>query len=128
MFYLGFTWLISDHFGYKTVSKHFKKLDYEVQEEYKLTSGGVVNLVAKKGNKMTAIEIETGRSDPIYNIRKDLNGEFDRISCLTLDRNLKEKILSQLKTYNIESEKIEVESLSDFLEKGSSLISFKLNN
>ena len=77
---------------------------------------------------MTAIEIETGRSDPIYNIRKDLNGEFDRISCLTLDRNLKEKILSQLKTYNIESEKIEVESLSDFIEKGSSLISFKLEN
>lgn len=40
----------------------------------------------------TMIEIETGKSDVIRNIRKDLNAEFDRVVIAYLCRGLEEKI------------------------------------
>jgi len=67
------------------------------------------------------------KSPPIYNLRKDLRGKFDQNHCLALDKNLKDKILSQLKTYKIETEKVRVESISDFL-SSISLNTFKLEN
>ena len=75
----------------------------------------IVDAIAVKDGKKIAIEIETGRSDPIYNIRKNLDYNFDLIHCLTLNRKLKDKILFNLKVYKLKHKKIRIELLSDLL-------------
>ena len=46
--------------------------------------------------ELIAIEIETGKSDAIRNIRKDLKAGFDRVVVACLDPKLKEKITNFL--------------------------------
>jgi len=64
---------------------------YRVKEEVPI-KGGSVDLVASDGKELIAIEIETGKSDAIRNIRKDLKAGFDRVVVGVLDLKLKEKI------------------------------------
>ena len=44
-----------------------------------------------------AIEIETGKSDAIYNIRKDINAGFDKVVSVALSEEVKMKLTNHLK-------------------------------
>jgi len=87
-----------------------------VTYEYKLPGGKSVDVVAEKNGKRTAIEVETGRSNSIYNIRKDLEAEFDEVISVVLNDKIKEKILLKLKISGLAKElKIKIISLTEFL-------------
>ena len=64
-----------------------------------------VDVVAEKDGKRVAIEIETGKSDFIYNIRKDLDYGFDEVISIALNNKIKEKIMQELKKSGLDKEK-----------------------
>jgi HJR/Mrr/RecB family endonuclease len=78
------------------VGEHYRKKGYAVTYEYKLAGGRSVDVVAERDGNRIAIEVETGKSDSIYNIRKDLEYGFDEILVVVLDEKTKEKIKSDL--------------------------------
>jgi len=75
----------------------YRKAGYEVNEEVPIKDGSV-DLVASDGKELIAIEIETGKSDAIRNIRKDLQAGFDRVVVGLIDPELKSKIVRLLAT------------------------------
>ncbi len=86
------------------VGEHYRNRGYKVTFEYKIGEGKSVDVVAEKDEKRTAVEIETGKSDPIYNIRKDLEAGFDEVTCVCLTEKVKNDILYQLKQTGLDKE------------------------
>jgi hypothetical protein len=81
-----------EYWKYKIAQEMQEKgysLDFEkrVDEHY-------VDIVATKGEKKIAVEIETGKSNPEANIRRDLNAGFDLVICYALTHNVSEKLSS----------------------------------
>ena len=92
------------------VGEQYRRKGYEVTFEYKIGDGKSVDLVADKDCKRIAIEIETGKSDSIYNIRKDLEAGFDEIVILILD----EKLRSIIEQNITAKEKVRILDTRDF--------------
>ena len=83
---------------------------YKAKEEVPIKSGAV-DLVVTDGKEIIAIEIETGKSDAIHNIKKDLQESFDKIISVVLDKKAKERVGSSLSEE--EKERVEVIEKSD---------------
>jgi hypothetical protein len=62
----------------KNVAEMYRIAGYKVKEEVPM-EGGSGDLVAKNENETIAIEIETGKSDAVRNIRKDLKAGFEKV-------------------------------------------------
>jgi hypothetical protein len=62
---------------------------YSVEEEYPIGNGETVDLVMIGKRRKVAIEIETGKSDAIGNIRKCLKAGFEVVSVATNMKTLK---------------------------------------
>ncbi len=71
-------------FWKKKVADHLKDNGFEIHEEYPIGYGKSVDVVAMKDGKQMAIEIETGKSDEIYNIKKDVEAGFHNIISLKI--------------------------------------------
>jgi len=99
------------------VGEHYKKKGYTVTYEYKLPGGRSVDLVAEKDGKRIAIEIETGKSDSIYNIRKDLEAGFDGVICVLLVERYITDLKAQLKQLRINASLIRVVSIQEYMEQ-----------
>lgn len=84
-----------EYWKYK-VGEHYRTKGYKVTFEYKIGQGKSVDIVAEKDGKKTSIEIETGKSDFIFNIKKDLEFRFNEVIVIALDNKIKEKIMEQL--------------------------------
>jgi hypothetical protein len=95
----------------------YRKKGYMVIFEYKIGNGKSVDAVAEKGGKKIAIEIETGKSDYLYNIKKNLEHGFDKMIILALNRSTKKKILTGMQDFEMgQKGKIEVLDLAEFSE------------
>jgi hypothetical protein len=96
------------------VGEHFRKKGYWVKYEYKIGEGKSVDLVAEKEGKRIAIEIETGKSDYIYNIKKDLGSDFYKVICICLTEGVKNNIVALLAETGLDrNKKIIVSSIKD---------------
>ena len=73
------------------VKRYYERLGYKVSSEEKL-NGERADLVAEKGKEKIAIEIETGNSDAIENIKKCLDGKFDSVISVPVNRQIETKI------------------------------------
>jgi len=94
------------------VAEHFRKQGYEIESEYPIGEGGTVDIVASKDGKGIAIEIETGKSDAIENIEKDLAAGFEQIYAFALSKTVKNEIESLLKQTNWDKTRIKVLTLA----------------
>jgi hypothetical protein len=74
---------------------------FAVQVEKGLGKGKSVDLEARREDRKIAVEVETGKSDAISNIRKDLEAGYDRIMVVCLEEGLKERILGQMQKTDI---------------------------
>ena len=75
--------------------------------------------MAEKGGRKIAIEIETGKSDYVYNIKKDLDFGFEEIQVAALYKNTKEKIIRDLKQSGLAGEdRVKVMEIEEFLKNG----------
>ena len=67
----------------KQVRQKLERRGYSVEEEYPIGGGETVDLAIIGKKKKVAIEIETGKSDAVGNIRKCLNAGFEVVSVAT---------------------------------------------
>jgi hypothetical protein len=105
-----------EYWKYK-IGMHYRKKGYKATFEYKIGEGKSVDVMAEKDGRRIAIEIETGKSDYVYNVKKNLDYGFEEIIVAALDREIKEKILSGLKESGLDSdERIKVAEIADILD------------
>jgi len=97
------------------IEEFFKKRDYMVSREKAIGKGRTVDLVLEMKNQRTAVELETGKSEAVYNIRKCLEAGFDKVLCVCLDEETKEKIESDIRKLNMQEEKINIILTNDLL-------------
>ncbi len=69
----------------------FKKRGYRVYLEVPRRSGSV-DVLARKGAENIAIEIETGKSDVVWNVRQDLLSGFEKVLVVATDKRALEKV------------------------------------
>ena len=81
---------------------------YEVVEEYPIGNGKTVDLVATKDGRKLAIEMETGNSDALANIRKALNAGFDLIVTFATNRQTYDDISRTLQELDSNGRKVVV--------------------
>lgn len=78
------------------VKEYVESKDYEVKVEEQLNNGHKVDLVAEKDGRRIAIEIETGKSDSVNNVLKDLEDGFDSVISLALKYSVMSKLRAEL--------------------------------
>jgi hypothetical protein len=93
-----------------------RRQGFAVKVEKGLGKGRSADLEARREGKKIAIEVETGKSDAIYNIRKDLEAGYDRILAVCLEEGLRERIKSQIKEIDLSGkERVIVKNLKEAL-------------
>ena len=76
-------------------AQRFREQGYQVELEVPRISGRV-DVVARKEDERIAIEIETGKSNYLRNIRQDLLAKYDKTIVVATDKPAFEKIEKQL--------------------------------
>jgi len=71
----------------KKVAEYLKTRGYEVEEEKHIGERKFTDVVARKDGENIAVEIETGKSDVIHNINKNLHKKFDKVVSFQLKNN-----------------------------------------
>jgi len=69
---------------------------YQVKEEVPVGGGKTIDLVVEQNGNRRAVEIETGKSDVLGNIRKCLEVGFQNLTVVTLSTQVKSRILAAL--------------------------------
>jgi DNA-binding MarR family transcriptional regulator len=90
------------------VARDFRSRGYQVIEEYPLGKGKATDLVAVKDGQRIALEIETGKSDAVYNVRKNLEAGFSKVLCVVPNERLRDKIEGQLAGLILDKGKVSV--------------------
>lgn len=75
--------------------QRFREQGYLVEFEVPRKSGRI-DVVAEKDGKKIAIEIETGKSDFLKNIRQNLSAKYDQIFIIATDKSAYKKIEKEL--------------------------------
>lgn len=79
------------HLYWKTkVAGVYKKRGYKVEVEKHIN--GRADIIATKKDKRIAIEIETGKSNILANIQRNMKAGFDEMVCVATDRTVERKI------------------------------------
>ena len=89
------------------IADYYKKQGYKVEVE-KPTINGRADIIIQNQDGKTAIEIETGKSDMIGNIRKRLDGDFDEVISVATNKSVEDKIRKQVAERGIGNEKVKV--------------------
>ena len=84
-------------------AEKFRQIGYQVQLETPIGEGRSVDFTAKKNNFKIAVEIETGKSDILANIKKCLSAKFDRIILVGTNEKSEEKIRQILKENKLDT-------------------------
>jgi hypothetical protein len=94
--------------------QRFTELGYQVSAEVPRISSGRVDLVAQKDGRKIAIEIETGKSNFINNIKQNLAARYDRIIVVATDKIAFKKIeLSMIKEGLLIPGKVDIRVAAD---------------
>jgi hypothetical protein len=77
--------------------KYFQNKSYGILEEIKIGEGKFIDLVGIKGQEIIAIEIETGKSNFLENMKKCQEGNFERIIVVATSEKVKKEINKKIK-------------------------------
>ncbi len=77
-------------------AERYRQRGYRVTLEAPRRSGGTVDVLARKRAESVAIEIETGNSNVVSNVRKDLLAGFGRVLVVATDRQAFRRVRRQL--------------------------------
>ena len=83
---------IAHEYWKRFYGQRFGELGYAVSYEAPRTDGGRIDVVAVKDGRKIAIEIETGKSSFLQNIRQDLAAGYDRVLVVATGKTALEKI------------------------------------
>ena len=95
------------------VSEFYKNQGFDVRvEEYFVN--GRPDIIVCKGETKVAIEIETGKSDYVKNVRRALVAGFDEVICLAVNRFVEDRIVGRLKEEGVLDERVRVACVKGF--------------
>jgi len=109
---------IEHQYWKEKVAAKLRECGYSVQEEYPIGEGKTVDLVARKNSKTIAIEIETGKSDALANIRKCIDTGFDRIITVTTAAPVNRMLAKQIRGFARQGQNVSLVSARE-LNSGS---------
>lgn len=97
------------------LAEHFRTKGYTVEIEKPLGEGKAADLSATKDGERVAIEIETGKSDAIYNIQKCIEAGFDKVISFATNPEARQKIDEELGAAGLRGiNRVKVASPTDF--------------
>ncbi len=102
---------IEHKFWKSKIAEYYKTKGYNVLVEEHIN--GRPDIIVVNGSKQIAVEIETGSSDFIKNISRDLKA-FDETVCVAIDKEVEEKIQQGLNENNLISTKLKLTSVLNF--------------
>ena len=85
------------------VRDYFEARGYEVEEEKHIPGNGALDLEARRSGDLVAIEIETGKSDAVQNVRKALDAGYERILVVAVDAGALESVGSAIRKAGVAS-------------------------
>lgn len=94
------------------IAEFYKKKNLKVLVEEKIN--GRPDIIVINHNKKAAIEIETGKSDYLKNIKRALESDFDEIICVATTKDVEEKIRRELEKVGVIDDRIRVTSMIAF--------------
>ena len=86
------------------IADDYRQKDFDIHVEKNIN--GRPDIIAKKDNKKIAIEIETGKSDFIKNIQRDLNAGFDEVIVIATSKRADEVIRENIKGKGINDDRL----------------------
>lgn len=86
---------LAHEFWKRFYAKRYEEQGYRVQLEAPRPSGRV-DVLAVKGTERVAIEVETGKSDVVANVKADLRAGFDRVVVVATDEGALERVEREL--------------------------------
>ena len=75
---------------------------------------GRADIIVLSNGKKVSVEIETGKSDFVFNIRKCLKVGFDEVICVATSRNVEGKIREELDREKITDKRVRVTNVGSF--------------
>jgi hypothetical protein len=95
---------LTHEFWKNKIAQYYRNKGFEVEIEKPIGEGKSIDIVIKKGNFVTAVEIETGKSYPIWNIEKDKRVGYENIISIAVDEETETKIKNQLRQKGLDSD------------------------
>jgi DNA-binding MarR family transcriptional regulator len=80
----------------RRLTEHLRGNGYEVVEEFAVGGGKTIDLVATKGDKRIAFEIETGKSDAAGNVKKCVDAGMDDVVVVATSARVREMLTRSL--------------------------------
>ncbi len=83
------------------IKQVLEKNDYAVLKDHRFLSGGVVDLYATKAKINIAVEVETGKSNVLHNVRKCMNANVNHLIIAATTKEALAKMKAQLANANL---------------------------
>jgi len=99
------------------VADYFKQKGYQIELEKPIGDGKTVDIVISNDGREVAVEIETGKSDAVENIRKGLEARFDKIFCIAISTHIQSQIEQELKVEGLNLERVKVTVVKDLMDQ-----------
>ncbi len=90
---------IEHKFWKEKIAEYYKRQGYSVVIEEE--RNGSADIAIEKGRERIAVEIETGNSEPLNNIRRDLEAGFKSVICVPTNRYVQHKIAQDIEREGI---------------------------
>ena len=113
---------IEHQYWKEKVAAKLTECGYSVQEECQIGEGKTVDLVARKNGKRIAVEIETGKSDAVANVRKCLQEGFDVVLSVATSPRLKHTLAAAVAPLGKDEHTLRVLTPAEFLEPENPLL------
>ena len=95
------------------ISQILAEKGYRVRQEHPIGGGKTVDISASMEDWRIAVEVETGSSDAVSNVKKAVAAGFDRVISVLPDRASVESLISELRKLNVDMEGVGVMTYSD---------------
>ncbi len=83
----------------KRIARQLRADGYDVTVEAPLGGGKAVDLLAAKGGRRIAFEIETGKSDVLANVRKCLDAGVDKVVVVAVSAAVRDTLRGRLASH-----------------------------
>jgi hypothetical protein len=103
--------IVHRYWKYK-IAQYYREQNLKVQVEPYVN--GKPDIVVMNDDKRTAVEIETGKSDVVHNVKKALNAGFDEVICVATSRYADDKIRRLLENANMTDGNVKITSVLAF--------------
>lgn len=94
------------------IAEFYRNKNFEVLVEKNIN--GRPDIIVINHNKKVAVEIETGKSNAIANIKRALDAGFDEVVCVATNRYAEDKIRDALENKSIADERVKVTNVLGF--------------